>query len=235
VVPIHASYLLLGRPWWFDRKAKHDRCKNRYLLEKDGMTYTLAPLSPGQVFEDQLNLKKKSEVEMVIQKYEVMVTIQKYIQKRLVRHAYLNLLLATIFIQCYWRQKLVKREFWRLKKTQWKLKRERKTEVTKKPCEVVSLKTENKVSFKERTREERKDSNSVKGEKKLIEVESGENKIRMKKEESIENIGKHSKVLPFLTCLLFYLCLRRYILTLTILILLFLVLLYLFYRILKMI
>jgi hypothetical protein len=65
------------------------------------MTYTLAPLSPGQVFEDQLNLKKKSEVEMVIQKYEVMVTIQKYIQKRLVRHAYLNLLLATIFIQCY--------------------------------------------------------------------------------------------------------------------------------------
>jgi hypothetical protein len=65
------------------------------------MTYTLAPLSPGQVFKDQLNLKKKSEVEMVIQQCEVVVTIQKYIQKQLVKHAYLNLLLATIFIQCY--------------------------------------------------------------------------------------------------------------------------------------
>jgi hypothetical protein len=81
MVPMHASHLLLGRPWWFDRKAKHDRFKNRYLLEKDGMTYTLAPLSPRQVFKDQLNLKKKSEVEMVIQQCEVVVTIQKYIQK----------------------------------------------------------------------------------------------------------------------------------------------------------
>jgi hypothetical protein len=41
------------------------------------------------------------------------------------------------------------------------------------------------VSFNKRIREERKDSNSTKGEKKLIEVKSGKNKIRMKKEKSI--------------------------------------------------
>jgi hypothetical protein len=36
VVPMHATYLLLGRPWQFDRKAKHDGFKNKYSLEKDG-------------------------------------------------------------------------------------------------------------------------------------------------------------------------------------------------------
>jgi len=52
VVPMHATHLLLGRPWQFDKKAKHDGFKNRYSLEKDGRIYTLAPLSPKQVYED---------------------------------------------------------------------------------------------------------------------------------------------------------------------------------------
>jgi len=43
LVPMHATtHLLLGRPWQFDRKAKHDGFKNRYSLEKDGRIYTLA-------------------------------------------------------------------------------------------------------------------------------------------------------------------------------------------------
>jgi hypothetical protein len=90
MVPIHANHLLLGRPWRFERKAKHDRFKKRYSLEKDGRTYTLASLSPRQVYEDQLKLKKKSEAEMVIQQYEIVVTMQKYIRKWLVRCGYLN-------------------------------------------------------------------------------------------------------------------------------------------------
>jgi hypothetical protein len=100
MISMHASHLLLGRPWQFDRKDKRDELKNRYFLENDGRTYTLASLSPKQVYEDQLKLKKKSEVEMVIQQCEVVVTMQKYIRKWLVRHAYLKLLLAIIFIQC---------------------------------------------------------------------------------------------------------------------------------------
>jgi hypothetical protein len=109
----------------------------------------------------------------------------------------------------------------------------------------MSLKSENKVSLKGKIIEERKDSDSTKGEKKSIKVGIEEKKIRMRKEESVENIGKHlsfytkererSRVLIFMTCLLFYLCIRRHILTLTILILLFLVLLYLCFRILRMI
>jgi len=43
VVPMHATHLLLGRPWQFDRKAKQDGFKNMYSLEKDGRIYTFAP------------------------------------------------------------------------------------------------------------------------------------------------------------------------------------------------
>jgi hypothetical protein len=63
VVPMHATHLLLGRPWQFDRKAKHDEFKNRYSLEKDGRIYILAPLSPKQIYEDQIQLKKGYEEE----------------------------------------------------------------------------------------------------------------------------------------------------------------------------
>ncbi|KAJ7002777.1 hypothetical protein NC653_008093 [Populus alba x Populus x berolinensis] len=49
VVPMHASHLLLGRPWQFDRKAVHDGFRNRFTMVKDGKTITLVPLSPKQV------------------------------------------------------------------------------------------------------------------------------------------------------------------------------------------
>jgi len=63
VVPMHATHLLLGRPWYFDRKAKHDGFKNRYSLDKDGRIYTLSPLTPKQVYDDQIQLKKSYEEE----------------------------------------------------------------------------------------------------------------------------------------------------------------------------
>jgi hypothetical protein len=63
VVPIHATHLLLGRPWQFNRKAMHDGFKNKYSLEKNGRIYTLASLSPKQVYEDQIQLKKGYEEE----------------------------------------------------------------------------------------------------------------------------------------------------------------------------
>ena len=61
VVPMHAGHILLGRPWQYDRRVMHDGFKNRYSFEKDGKTIKLAPLTPQQVYEDQLKLK--SEVE----------------------------------------------------------------------------------------------------------------------------------------------------------------------------
>jgi len=63
VVLIHASHLLLGRPWQFDRKAKYDGFKNKYSLEKDVKTYTLASLSPKQIYEDKLKLKREVKLK----------------------------------------------------------------------------------------------------------------------------------------------------------------------------
>ena len=60
---------------------------------------------------------------------------------------------------------MAKRELWKLKQDQLKLKRENKVEETDKPYEVVSFKSENKMSLKERIRKERKDLDSATREK----------------------------------------------------------------------
>ena len=57
VVPMHAGHLLLGRPWQFDRRVMHDGYSNRYSFKHLGRNVTLAPLTPKQVYEDQLKLK----------------------------------------------------------------------------------------------------------------------------------------------------------------------------------
>jgi hypothetical protein len=68
--------------------------------------------------------------------------------------------------------------------------------------------------------------------------------MRMRKEKSVENIDKHLvsiqkrarlRVFIFLTCLWFYLCIKKHILTPIILNFLFPMLLYICYRIMKMI
>jgi hypothetical protein len=63
VVPMHAGHILLGRPWQFDRKANHDGFKNRYSFVKDSRTVTLIPLTPRQVYEDQVKLKRENELK----------------------------------------------------------------------------------------------------------------------------------------------------------------------------
>jgi hypothetical protein len=50
----------LGRRWQFDWKAVNDGFRNRFTIVKDGKTITLVPLSPKQVYDDQIKLKKKS-------------------------------------------------------------------------------------------------------------------------------------------------------------------------------
>jgi hypothetical protein len=63
VVPMHAGHILLGRPWQFDRKVTQDRFKNRYSFIKDNGTITLVPLTPRQVYEDQVKLKRENELK----------------------------------------------------------------------------------------------------------------------------------------------------------------------------
>ena len=55
VVPMQAGHLLLARPWQFDRRVKHDGFTNKYLLVHNQRTVTLVPLTPKQVYEDQVS------------------------------------------------------------------------------------------------------------------------------------------------------------------------------------
>ena len=63
VVPMHAGHILLGRPWQFDRKVNHDGFKNKYSFVKDTKTITLVPLTPRQVYEDQMKLKQENDLK----------------------------------------------------------------------------------------------------------------------------------------------------------------------------
>jgi hypothetical protein len=70
VVPMYAGHILLERSWQYDRRVTHDGFKNMYSFVKGGKTIKLAPLTPSQVYEDQLKLKsevahkRKSEKEI---------------------------------------------------------------------------------------------------------------------------------------------------------------------------
>ncbi|CAI9787027.1 unnamed protein product [Fraxinus pennsylvanica] len=64
VVPMYAGHILLGRPWQYDRKVMDDGYKNMNNFMKDGKSITLAPLTPQQMFEDQIKLKGKEEMRV---------------------------------------------------------------------------------------------------------------------------------------------------------------------------
>ena len=61
VISMQVGHLLLGRPWQFDRKVKHDGFTNKYSFVHNQRTITLVPLTPSQVYEDQVRLQKESE------------------------------------------------------------------------------------------------------------------------------------------------------------------------------
>ena len=72
VVPMQASHILLGRPWQFDRHARHNGRTNQYTLEHHEKRYTLAPLTPQQIREDQVKmLRKREQKERVLREGSV--------------------------------------------------------------------------------------------------------------------------------------------------------------------
>ena len=62
---MHAGHILLGKPWLFDRKVNHDRFKNRHSFVKDNKTIILVSLTPRQVYEDQMKLKRENDLQKI--------------------------------------------------------------------------------------------------------------------------------------------------------------------------
>ena len=60
VTPIDAGHLLLGRPWQFDRRVKHDGYTNKYSQVQNNRNIILVLLAPKQVHEDQVKLQQES-------------------------------------------------------------------------------------------------------------------------------------------------------------------------------
>ncbi|XP_019089029.1 PREDICTED: uncharacterized protein LOC109127902 [Camelina sativa] len=63
ILPMEASHIMLGRPWQFDRKVNHDGYTNKHSFEHRGKKITLVPLTPQEVYEDQLQLGKNNVSE----------------------------------------------------------------------------------------------------------------------------------------------------------------------------
>ena len=61
VVLMYASHILLGGPWKFDRRANHDDFKNHFSFTMNNKLVTLVPLTPKQVYEDQVRLKQECD------------------------------------------------------------------------------------------------------------------------------------------------------------------------------
>ena len=79
VVTMHASHLLLGRPWQYDRRVMHDGFTNRYSFTHRKQSIILVPLNPEQVKEDQLKLQRSCEQK---KEKEMKAEIEKKIYKK---------------------------------------------------------------------------------------------------------------------------------------------------------
>lgn len=70
VLPMDACHVLLARPWLFNKKAVHDGFKNRHSFDHKGKKITLVPLSPSEVHQDQVQLKKNQDQDSKADKPE---------------------------------------------------------------------------------------------------------------------------------------------------------------------
>nr|GEW15244.1 hypothetical protein [Tanacetum cinerariifolium] len=65
VIPMDACHILLGRPWLYDRRVKHDGYRNTYTFKKDGVSITFAPLNPKDAPPDRVLISKTDFVRIV--------------------------------------------------------------------------------------------------------------------------------------------------------------------------
>ena len=77
VVPMHAGHILLGLPWQYDRGVAHDGYLNRYFFVMNEEPVTHVPLTPRQVYEDQMSIQKR-----VIQKKKTRVQKKERLREK---------------------------------------------------------------------------------------------------------------------------------------------------------
>lgn len=58
VIPMDACHILLGRPWQYDRRTKHDGFHNTYSFKKDGISIVLAPQDTRQSATEAMILSR---------------------------------------------------------------------------------------------------------------------------------------------------------------------------------
>ncbi|GJS91684.1 reverse transcriptase domain-containing protein [Tanacetum coccineum] len=76
VIPMDAAHILLGRPWKFDKKTKHEGFQNTYSFKKDGVNITLVPFYSRQTQADGSNLfMKKTDFEGLVKTSPYMFTL----------------------------------------------------------------------------------------------------------------------------------------------------------------
>ena len=83
VVPVEAFHILLGRPWQFDKISMHNDFTNEITFTHKEMKFVLHPLTPTQVVEDQVKMKKKTNEEKEKSTYmHITKTCSKYLGRK---------------------------------------------------------------------------------------------------------------------------------------------------------
>ena len=82
VVPMEASHILLGRPWQYDTNTNHNGSANKISFQYQGQKFTLKPLSPREVREDQKKLREKIEQEKDKKKNETLERKENFLIKK---------------------------------------------------------------------------------------------------------------------------------------------------------
>ena len=81
VVPMYACHILLGRPWQFDKDVIHYGRENSIVFKFKGKKVKLEPLTPKEIFRDQLQMQQRREAERIKEKASMVPTASPSIQE----------------------------------------------------------------------------------------------------------------------------------------------------------
>nr|GEV81069.1 hypothetical protein [Tanacetum cinerariifolium] len=88
VIPMDVDHIILGCPWQFDRKTKHNGFQNTYSFKKDGVNITLVPFYSRQTQAGGSNLFiKKNDFEGLVKTSRYMFTLMVVEENEIINEA----------------------------------------------------------------------------------------------------------------------------------------------------